>query len=235
VVGKAKAAPAPADTALMRKISSSAAACGACMGALLLAVAAPGCFGGGESEGRNGDRSSAEPAAQVKDGRITVRPVLLAQQPQPEKPFNCTADGKGEEVVLGPSLKTNLREVHVVRTDKGVCAVLTFPRQASYYDAPPTGTLLITFFRHGDTNPPQELLTSGEPKHSVSIKLYNDTQQSPGTYLLSTTIPENGSNVGSVSAGRLGVGPRVVSVLVTEPKMPTWVLDADTTWRAQIL
>jgi hypothetical protein len=113
--------------------------------------------------------------------------------------------------------------------------VLTFPHRSSYYGAPPTGTLRLTFYRHGDTAAPPELITSGQPHRSVAITLYNDTNQAPGTYLLSTSIPESGNSVGGVTLGRLGVGPRVVSLLVTEPKMPDWVLDRDTVWRAQIV
>lgn len=165
-----------------------------------------------------------------------MRPILLAQEPQAEQPFSCTSDPQGEEVARGPSAKTNLKQVRVVRSSQGICAVFTFPKDTTGSGAPPSGSLRLTFYRDGDTSAPAENITAGKPQRSVEITLYNDpTYQPPGDYMLSTSIPENGNSVGHVTLGRLGVGARVVSVLVAKPKMPAWVFDKDTVWRGQIV
>ena len=203
----------------------------ACVSGLLILVSI-GCWGGNQT----GDTQGGAAVAQVHDGPLAVRPVLLSQQPTPESPFACTSNPSGEEVVRGPSVKTNLRQARLVRTPKGVCVIFEFPGGASRYGTPPDdATLRLTFYRHGNTSAKPDAITSGKPTRSVAITAYNDYSVPPGEYLLSTSIPENGSSVGGVKLGRLGVGGRKVSLLVTDPKMPEWVLDRDTTWQAAIV
>lgn len=190
-----------------------------------LILASSGCWGGGD------DSSASTP--RVHDGPLSVRPLLLASEPTAEPSFACTANRKGEEVVDGPSIKTNLDEARVVRTTHGICVVFEFPNVGPRPGLPPPGVLLLTFFRHGDESTSAEGSTSLDQR-SVQIKAYNDpTYQQPGEYLLSNSAGPDAAD--SVTLGRLGIGSRTVSVLVTKPKFPDWVLDKDTTWRAQIL
>ncbi len=207
---------------VMRRIGVRLAALTALCGIVL------GACGGSDEPSK--ERQEAAKARREADVSLSVRPILLAGDVSPGPVFSCTLDHGAEEVVRGPSAKTNLELARLVRSRQGICAVLTFPK----VPASPSRILRITFYRDGDTSAAPENLSSGKPKHSVQITAYSD-YSTGGAYLLSTSIPENGSSVGSVHAGRLGAAGRVVSILVSETKMPDWVFEKSTVWRAQIV
>jgi hypothetical protein len=208
----------------MRRLVTQICALAALSGLLL-----GGCGG---SEEPADERQEAATNQRTENVSLAVRPIVLAQEVSPGPVFSCTSDPQVEETVRGPSAKTNLADARLVRSRHGICAVLTLPKNPST----PSRTLRITFYRHGDTSAPPESLTSGEPKRSVDITIYSDySTQARGVYLLSTSIPENGSSPSGVKAGRFGARGRVFSILVSDPRMPDWVFEESTVWRAQIV
>ncbi len=202
-----------------------------------MAVVLAACGGGQNGNGPSGSHGNASGQSgggqqPVENASLTVRPMLLPVDVVPKKLFSCTKNGKGEEVVRGPNLKTNLREVRVARSSHGICAVFAFPKGTPRYPNV-SQAIQLTFYRHGDTSAPLESRTSGQLRRNVQISVYSDPILKDGRYELGTSVPKYGGNGSTVTAGRLGAAGQVVSVLVTQPRMPAWVLDRDTVWRAK--
>lgn len=144
-----------------------------------------------------------------------AKPIALHHDIIPTKPFSCPEMGGGPpQGSTGPSRHTDFESASVAVGPRGVCVVMRKVGIAAAAQRSPvlSNVATVTFERPGHVHYDIKLFA-----RPYAAAYWMDPW--PGD---STSIPAR--------VGALGVDDWTISLLVTDPKLPSWILDGGASW-----
>lgn len=158
-----------------------------------------------------------------------VPPILPAAHAQglghdivPSPLFRCQRGFGRLETVTGPNAITNFDTATLRRSPKGLCATFTSTQISSfatYQDE--TEVVALTFTpRH----------PAPANRGPLSIEVWTANQGS--TYSLIVRPSDSEARITTV--GNLGIARNHLSILIQQPRLPSWILDGSSSWTARL-
>lgn len=150
----------------------------------------------------------------------------LAHDVVPAPLFRCTGRMGPAEIQTGPSSTTNLDRVELHRGSGGLCVELSSGAINSFtIHQEPEMVLRIDFYR-GRTPPRDD-----EPSKEYEVSLW---ALDAGYDFWLTLYPPHGEAL-ETAVGNVGVAAGNVSLIVRDPRLPSWVLAPGTNWDAKLV
>jgi hypothetical protein len=156
----------------------------------------------------------------------SARPRGLAHDITPATLFGCPRDHEVAESASGPGVITNFDTVHVERGPSGLCATFTSAEIASFAaHQEETEVVSLTFTPHGSSRASS---TPGPRSFSIEVWAANEGR----TYSLILRRGHRTAQI--VSVGNLGLARGHLSILIDQPRLPSWILNGKSGWSASL-
>lgn len=154
-----------------------------------------------------------------------ARPRGLAYDIIPATLFACPRFGP-VQTATGPGVITNFDAVVVERSSRGLCASFTSPAIATFaVHQEETEVVTLTFTAH------RALRSSTRPTpRSFSIEVWAANQGV--TYSL--ILRASDADAQNATVGNLGLARNHLSILIEQPRLPSWVLNPQSSWSAHL-
>jgi hypothetical protein len=156
----------------------------------------------------------------------SARPRGLAHDIIPAPLFACLPDNRPLESVAGAGPITNFDIVHVQRGSRGLCATFTSPEIATFaLHEDETRVVSLIFTPRNSPN------STRIPKpRSFAVEIWAANQG----FTYSLILRPSDGTAQIVTVGNLGLARGHLSILIDQPRLPSWVLSRKSSWTAHL-